>query len=130
MVDANEEFDAIVAEMEYYKQQGGSTIVDNTTIGIARNVDFLRRVSEKSSVNIVAGAGYYVDVAHPPEMQKLREEDITQQIVQELTEGCDGTNIKAGVIGEIGCSWPLTGKYHSKCNTYWQKVLWSQWSHP
>ena len=27
---------------------------------------------------------------------------------EEVTEGIDGTDIKAGLIGEIGCSWPLT----------------------
>ena len=29
-------------------------------------------------------------------------------MVKELTEGVNGTSIKCGVIGEIGCSWPLT----------------------
>ena len=29
-------------------------------------------------------------------------------MVKELTEGVGDTTIKCGVIGEIGCSWPLT----------------------
>ena len=62
-------------------------------------------------MNIVAGAGYYVDASHPTNMNTLSEENICQQIIKELQEGCDGTDIKAGVIGEIGCSWPLTGTY-------------------
>ena len=28
--------------------------------------------------------------------------------MKEVTEGIDGTDVKAGLIGEIGCSWPLT----------------------
>ena len=27
----------------------------------------------------------------------------------EIVEGCEGTGIKCGVIGEIGCNWPLEG---------------------
>lgn len=28
--------------------------------------------------------------------------------MNEILHGADGTSIKCGVIGEIGCSWPLT----------------------
>ena len=31
-----------------------------------------------------------------------------QKIVSEVTTGIDNTEIKAGIIGEVGCSWPLT----------------------
>lgn len=33
---------------------------------------------------------------------------LTGIIVDEILSGADGTNIKCGVVGEIGCSWPLT----------------------
>ena len=31
-----------------------------------------------------------------------------KQIVRDVTEGVDGTGIRSGIIGEVGCSWPLT----------------------
>lgn len=33
---------------------------------------------------------------------------LTEVMVNEVLNGADGTSIKCGVIGEIGCSWPLT----------------------
>ena len=41
-------------------------------------------------------------------MAQLTQAAITDQIVDEFTNGLDGTGIRPGVIGEIGCSWPLT----------------------
>ncbi len=32
----------------------------------------------------------------------------TEIIIQQLTEGAWGTDVRCGIIGEIGCSWPLT----------------------
>ncbi|NXS00042.1 PTER protein, partial [Oxylabes madagascariensis] len=37
---------------------------------------------------------------------------LTEIIVDEVLKGADGTNIKCGVVGEIGCSWPLTPSEH------------------
>ncbi len=41
-------------------------------------------------------------------MSSRTEEELEQQMVREMKEGIDGSGIKAGLIGEIGCSWPLT----------------------
>jgi phosphotriesterase-related protein len=41
-------------------------------------------------------------------MDSLSEDDIVEQIVRDVVEGVGSTGIKAGVIGEVGCSWPLT----------------------
>ena len=34
-------------------------------------------------------------------------EDIAAAIVREVQEGIDGSDVRAGIIGEIGCSHPL-----------------------
>ncbi len=54
------------------------------------------------------GAGFYVDAAHPEGMGERSVEALATEIDADLTEGVDGTGIKAGIIGEVGCSWPLT----------------------
>ena len=41
-------------------------------------------------------------------MDEIKEYTITQMIIDDITHGVGDTNIKAGIIGEIGCSWPLT----------------------
>lgn len=100
--------DNAVEEAKLYKAAGGGTIVDATTVGIGRNPNALERISRESDVNVIMGAGFYVDVVHDPDMGSRSVEDLTRQIVEDITVGVDGTGIKCGVIGEIGCTWPLT----------------------
>ncbi len=97
-----------IEEAMLYKQYGGVSLVDATSIGIKRDPIGLARISRATGLNIIMGASYYVAPAHPPSMDSLSEDDIVEQIVRDVTEGVDGTNIKSGVIGEVGCSWPLT----------------------
>ena len=54
------------------------------------------------------GAGYYVDVAHPPDMGSRSEDDLEEEMVRDVIEGVGNTRVRAGIIGELGCSWPLT----------------------
>lgn len=97
-----------IDEISIFRKVGGGTIVDATTIGIGRDPLALARVARSTGVNIVMGAGYYVDIVHPSDMDDKPEDDITQQIIDELTTGVGTTGVKAGIIGELGCSWPLT----------------------
>ena len=97
-----------IAEAALYKRVGGGTIVDATTIGIGRDPLALARIARASNLNVVMGAGYYVDAVHPEGMDALAESDIAAQIVSEIQQGVGDTGIKAGIIGEIGCTWPLT----------------------
>ena len=105
-----------IDEATLYKEAGGGTIVDATTLGIGRNPDALAKISKESNVNVIMGAGYYVDAVHPSEMGLLKSEDIAQTIVNDITVGVGENAVKAGIIGEIGCTWPLTDNE--------RKVLW------
>jgi phosphotriesterase-related protein len=91
-----------------YKRAGGGTIVDATTLGIGRDPLGLARIARATGLNIVMGAGYYVDAAHPKSMDGMAESDLAEQMIEELTRGIGDSGVKAGVIGEIGCTWPLT----------------------
>ena len=52
--------------------------------------------------------GYYVESSRPDTVN-LTVEEMAAHMKTEIVEGCEGTGIKCGVIGEIGCSWPLEG---------------------
>ncbi|XP_039187680.1 phosphotriesterase-related protein isoform X2 [Crotalus tigris] len=103
-----EETDAVREELLHYKAAGGGSIVENTTTGIMRDVKILKQLSEETGVHVIAGAGFYVDATHSSETKAMSVEQLTEVIVNEVLNGADGSNIKCGVIGEIGCSWPLT----------------------
>ena len=97
-----------VAEASLYKAAGGGAIVDATTIGIGRDARALERISRESGVHVVMGAGFYVDAVHPHDMDSYDADALSRRIVDDIKDGADGTGIKAGIIGEIGCTWPLT----------------------
>jgi phosphotriesterase-related protein len=100
--------DAAIAEAGLFKRAGGSTIVDVTNIGIGRDPRALVRIANATGLNIVMGSGYYVAAVHPDGMDEKTEEEIADEIVRDIVEGVDGTGVRAGIIGEIGCSWPWT----------------------
>ncbi len=100
--------DTAIAEAMLYKKLGGGAIVDATTIGIGRDPLALARIARVTGLNIIMGAGYYVDAVHPDDMNDMAESAIAMQIVDDITIGVGDTGIKAGIIGEIGCTWPLT----------------------
>ncbi|XP_028400603.1 phosphotriesterase-related protein-like [Dendronephthya gigantea] len=100
--------EAVVEDLKLYKKAGGSTIVENTSLGLSRDVMKMKAIAEQTGVNIVCGTGYYVEKQLTDEMKALSVEQMTEKIVSEINDGIDNTNIKPGIIGEIGCSWPLT----------------------
>jgi len=96
--------DTAIDEAMLYKQSGGGSLVDATSIGIARDPIGLARVSRATGINIIMGASHYVAPAHPSDMDRRSEDEIVEQIVRDVTEGVNGTGIKSGIIGEVGCS--------------------------
>ena len=91
-----------------FKHAGGQTFVDPTNRGLARDPLALARVARATGLNIIMGSGYYVAAAHPPDMDRRTAEDIARELITDLTEGVDGTGVRAGFIGEIGTTWPWT----------------------
>ncbi|XP_075443603.1 N-acetyltaurine hydrolase isoform X2 [Ascaphus truei] len=104
----NQEVEAIKEELLFFKAAGGGAIVENTTTGISRDMKTLKRLAEETGIHIISGAGFYVDATHSRQTRSMSVEQLTEVLVNEVLHGADGTNIKCGVIGEIGCSWPLT----------------------
>ncbi|XP_068200518.1 phosphotriesterase-related protein [Palaemon carinicauda] len=99
---------AIEEEMAVYKKSGGGTIVENSTKGLNRNVNFMKDLTKNHGVHIVAGTGYYVEAAQDKQTLKVSVEEMADFMKKELTVGCEeGADVKCGIIGEIGCSWPL-----------------------
>ena len=99
--------DEATEEVARFKRVGGGTIVDVTTIGIGRDPITLANVARATGANVVMGAGYYIAPSHPAGMDALTVDDLEREIVADVTAGVGNTGIKAGIIGELGCGWPL-----------------------
>lgn len=98
----HDDLELAVAEVGKYRQQGGVSILECSTIGIGRNPVGLRTVSERTGVNIVMAAGYYSEVAHPAHVKGMSADDIADEVVRDIVEGVPGSGLRAGIIGEIG----------------------------
>src|SRR5262245_50876319 len=102
------DLETAIAETLLFRRAGGDTIVEATSIGIGRDPDGLRQIARATGLNIVMGASYYVGAAHPVDMDAKSEDDIVDEIVRDIQRGVGQSGVRAGIIGEVGCSWPLT----------------------
>jgi phosphotriesterase-related protein len=97
-----------IAELLPFKALGGVTVVDPTCRGIGRDPLALRRISEATGLNVVMGAGYYLEGSQPPAVAEMSADAIADEIVRDAFEGVDGTGVRIGLIGEIGVSGDFT----------------------
>ena len=97
-----------VAELSQAVELGCRTVVDPTCTGIGRNPLALRRIAQDTGINVVMGAGYYLEASHPPDFAALSEDAIADRIVRDADAGVDGTDVRIGLIGEIGVSGDFT----------------------
>ena len=86
----------------------GRTVVDSSDLGLGRDVWGLKKIADDVGINIVSGTGYYVDRAHPWYVDSKSEDDLAAGMIRDISEGADGTDIRCGLIGEIGTSDPIT----------------------
>lgn len=96
-----------VEEATEWRLEGGGTLVDATSLGIGRDPLALTRISRATGLHVVMGAGYYVPTSHPADMDDISEDDIVERIVRDVTQGVGDTGVRSGIIGEIGCVYPL-----------------------
>ena len=101
-------FNSAFMELEQYPAAGGRTLVDLTNIGRARDPLFIKKLAFKAGIQVIMGTGYYKDAWLPPEVHEMSVEEMTQVMVKEIVEGVADTGVRAGVIGEIGVSRPIT----------------------
>ena len=104
-------------EVQRYTDAGGTTLVDLTSGGLTENdqdllfdselnhlkhADAVRSVAEKTGLNVILGCGWYRESYYEQRLWRMKTDEIAEEMVRDLTEGIDGTDVKAGIIGEIG----------------------------
>jgi phosphotriesterase-related protein len=93
-----------IREVAEYKRAGGGALVNVDLPGMGRDVRTLQRISRETGLHIVASTGFYIQACHPPEIAGKSVEELAEIMIRELSDGIDGTGIRAGNIGEIGLS--------------------------
>ncbi|KAG7198950.1 hypothetical protein KM043_015913 [Ampulex compressa] len=99
---------AVLEDAKLYFKFGGGTIVENSNHGLKRNVTLMKKVSQESGVNVIAGTGYYVAACQAQSNLSLTKEQMYDLILKEMTVGCEECpDVKTGFIGEVGSAWPI-----------------------
>ena len=93
---------AVVNVLEPYlaeaAEAGITALVECSTVGVGRNLPVLRSLAEATSIHIIAPTGVYRDAYIPEFLRDISEHDLAQLWTTELTEGIEGTSIRAGFI--------------------------------
>jgi phosphotriesterase-related protein len=97
-----------VDEVERYVQAGGDAIVDVTPKNAGEDPRAVRRVANATGVTVVHGTAYYVRPVHPDRIDRMSVDEIAAEFVDDVETGIDDTDVRAGLIGEIG----LSGRIH------------------
>ena len=79
--------------------------MDCTINGMGRDPEGLRRISQRTGVNIISSTGFYVYLTHPKDMNSLSVEDLKEKMVADIKDGVGDTGIRAGFV-KIGNSFP------------------------
>lgn len=93
-----------VAEVAAFREDGGNAIVELTIGGLAPDPLGLVEVSRRTGVHVVMGCGHYVQAYHAPENATRSVDDFAAEMIDAVRVGAWGTDVRAGIIGEIGCT--------------------------
>ncbi len=77
---------------------GVTAMVECSTLGVGRNLLVLRRVAETMPIRIIAPTGVYREAFTPPDLRETTVEALAGLWTRELSEGIEGTKIRAGFI--------------------------------
>ena len=78
------------------RADGVETIVDATPFDLGRDMAFLAECAERSGMRIIACSGHWLIPA--PATANRTTDQLARLFIAELTEGADGTSIRAGVL--------------------------------
>jgi phosphotriesterase-related protein len=98
------DFDNLYQELRIFKDQGGSCVVDQTTIDLGRQPKFLKQMAEELNIHIIASTGFYHENWYPKYLREIDVDGIVKILVKEIQDKIEGTEFRAGLIGEIGSS--------------------------
>lgn len=100
--------DIAAKEIREMVAAGGRTVVDLTSGGLKPDPAALADISRASGAHLIMGCGHYVDEYQNKGNRERSIDDFAAEMVAQVFEGAWGTDVRAGIIGEIGCQAPWT----------------------
>ena len=100
--------DIATAEVDNVRAVGGQSIVELTVGGLKPDPNGLAQIASATGVNIIMGCGHYVDEYQDAVNRSRAIDAFATEMIAQLYEGAWDTDVRAGLIGEIGCQAPWT----------------------
>ncbi|HMA75154.1 MAG TPA: hypothetical protein VKP67_27250 [Xanthobacteraceae bacterium] len=97
----------LTEELAIAKSEGIACIVDGGHADMGRDIGWLRQLSLKSGMPIVAGGGFYTQPFYPREIATMSEDQVFQALVEQAETD------PIGAFGEVG-SWDYMTKDERK----------------
>ena len=91
-------------ELGAFQSQGGSCVVDQTTIDMGRQPALLKRLAEAMKIHIVASTGFYHEKWYSETVHQGNVDEIARIMIGDIGKAIKGMDFRAGLIGEIGSS--------------------------
>ena len=95
---------AATEELRRFVRAGGRTLVDVTPKNVGGDPVRVRGICRELGLQCVHGTAIYTQPFHPDRVHRQSIDGIRAEFVSDVREGIDGTDVRAGVIGEIGLS--------------------------
>ena len=104
--DTFQDVDRAIAEAATLVAAGARALVDWTPVELGRRADGLLAVSEATGLHVVGATGLHRDAHYAAGswVRTASADTLAERFVQELTDGMDGTDARAGVI-KVGASY-------------------------
>lgn len=99
-----ESVEEAIEELDAFRNAGGSTVVDVTPKNTGGDPWRVRQIARATDLHFVQGTAFYTQSAHPDRISEATIEELAEEFVSDVQEGIDGTDVRAGMVGELGVS--------------------------
>lgn len=93
------------SELQLAQRHGVASVIEVTNIGMGRNAILLQEIARNLQLHIICSTGFYKEEYYPSYIARKSPAEIGALMAREIQTGIGDTNIRAGIIGEIGSSY-------------------------
>ncbi|MEY9971420.1 putative metal-dependent phosphotriesterase family hydrolase [Lysinibacillus sp. RC46] len=91
-------YEASLEELKTFKNIGGETLVDASTLDYGRDGNKLKRMAEESGINVLGVTGFNKHIYFDDWVETESIDQIVDRLVHDIQVGMDGSDAKAGIL--------------------------------
>ena len=91
--------DETINEMKKLYSKGVRNITEVTNMGMGRDVNYIKKISQESGINFICATGYYKEPFLPDYVKDTTVDELAEIMIKDIEIGIDGSDVKAQIIG-------------------------------